>query len=382
MSDHPRHPHGHGDRPDPGAPPPVAPAPAPDVSEDSAAQALSDALRSSFAIVRVIMVLLVIVFFASGLKTIEPQELGLKLRFGRPVGEGQQALLGPGLHWAFPYPIDEVVRIPIGQVQTITSSAGWYATTAAQAAAGTEPPPGPSLNPALDGYTLTADGNIIHVRATLSYRISDPLRYVFGFAAASNLVENALNNAIMFASGQFTVDNALTRDITAFKERIRARLDHLIQSQQLGITIDQVDLVAIPPRFLKDAFDAVARADATRGKVLNEARTYATATIARAQGDAAGLVSAGEGDRARLVATVAEEAQRFQRLQPAHQRNPEFFVRQLQLETLQRVLTNAQENYFLPQKSDGPGRELRLLLSRELQKPKAPEPPAPREDRH
>src|SRR5262249_15806903 len=96
--------------PDPAEPPAIMP-------EGAGSHALSEALRSSFAIVRVVMVLLVIVFFASGVFTVPSQEKAIVLRFGRPVGVGEDQLLGPGLHWSFPYPVDEVVRIPISQVQ-------------------------------------------------------------------------------------------------------------------------------------------------------------------------------------------------------------------------------------------------------------------------
>ena len=148
--------------PQPGPKPPP-----PEVSDDANSQALSDALRSSFVIVKAVMVLLVLAFLSTGMVTVGPQEKAMILRFGKPVGEGDAALLGPGLHWAFPPPIDEVVKIPMGQVQTVRSTVGWYQTTAAMEAANSEPEPRNSLNPLTDSYVLTADGNIIHVRGTL-----------------------------------------------------------------------------------------------------------------------------------------------------------------------------------------------------------------------
>src|SRR6185503_21263803 len=86
----------------------------PDPGEDTGSQALSDALRSSFLIVKLLMVAVLVYFICSGVFIVGPQEKAIVLRFGKPVGEGERGLLGPGLHWAFPYPIDEVVRIPIG----------------------------------------------------------------------------------------------------------------------------------------------------------------------------------------------------------------------------------------------------------------------------
>ena len=59
----------------------------PETPVDAGSQALAEALRSSFAIVKVVMVLLVLLFLASGFFTVGPQERGILLRFGRPVGE-------------------------------------------------------------------------------------------------------------------------------------------------------------------------------------------------------------------------------------------------------------------------------------------------------
>ena len=113
--------------------------------EDAGTQALAEALASSFKLVKVIMILLVIVFLGSGVREISSYERGIKLSFGRPVGAGEGALLRPGWHWAWPYPIDEIVKIPIGQVQEVTSTVGWYGRTKEQAATGIEPPMMPTL---------------------------------------------------------------------------------------------------------------------------------------------------------------------------------------------------------------------------------------------
>src|SRR3954454_5548206 len=137
MSD--QHDHSHHDHGDHGhehhqhaAPVP----PAPELPEDSGSQALSEALRSSFRIVQVVMGLLVVVFLCSGIFQVGPQEKAVVLRFGKPLGEGTNALLSAGLHWSFPAPIDEVVKIPITQQQIVKSTVGWYFTTPEMEVAG------------------------------------------------------------------------------------------------------------------------------------------------------------------------------------------------------------------------------------------------------
>ena len=67
-----------------------------DTPLDAGSQALSEALRSSFAIIRFVMIVLVVVFFASGFFTVGPAQRAIILRFGKPLGEGAlgSALVG------------------------------------------------------------------------------------------------------------------------------------------------------------------------------------------------------------------------------------------------------------------------------------------------
>ncbi len=351
-----------------------APPPEPEVLDDAGSRALSEALKSSFAVIKGLMIVLVLVFLGSGFFTVGTQERAVILRFGKVVGDGEEALLGPGPHWAFPYPIDEVVRIPVGQVQTVRSTVGWYASSATLEAAQAELPPGDSLNPASEGYLLTADGNIIHARGALRYRISEPgLRYVFDFVNGSNAVQNAFNNALIHAAAHYTVDNALTRDTAGFRERVRARLEQIIAAENLGVAVDQIDLPqVIPPRQLRQEFDAVLEAEVRSAQQLNEARTYANETVSKARSEAGARVNAGETARNLLVEFVAAEAQRFEDLLPAYQRNPELFVQQHRAEAMQRILTNAQMKILLPARRGGERVEVRLQLGREPEIPPLP----------
>ncbi len=356
--------------------------PTPEMTEDAGSQALSEALRSSFAIVKILMIGLVLVFFGSGFFTVGTQEKAIILRFGKPVGEGEKALLGPGPHWAFPSPVDEVVKIPIGQVQTVASTIGWYATSVVKEASGTEPEPGPSLNPALDGYLLTGDQNIIHARGSLLYRISEPgLRFTFDFADAAKLVQNAFNNALIFAAANLTVDDAL-KDIPGFREKVALRLQQLIGQEQLGVIVDRIDLQPIPPRKLKPEFEKVLAALVNRDKVLNEARSYENQTTSRAKSEAAVRINGGITESNLMVQLVVADAERFTELLPAYRRNPQLFMRQRQQETLQRVLANAEYKMVLPGVANGKPVEVRLQLNRETPKPKTPGPPPAEVDKH
>jgi len=114
------------EEPKPLPPPAGPPGPEAPTPEEPGTQALSEALRSSFFIIQIIMVLLVVMFFASGFFTVKEQNKAIILRMGKPVGEGEGVLLGPGPHLAFPRPIDEVTNVPFSSSQRAYSSVGWY----------------------------------------------------------------------------------------------------------------------------------------------------------------------------------------------------------------------------------------------------------------
>ena len=357
MSDeHSHHPHEH-----------AAPAPRPQETPlDPGSQALSDALRSSFFIVKILMVGLVLVFLGSGFFTVGPQERALVLRFGRPVGEGESALLGPGPHWAFPYPIDEVVKVPITELQTVRSSVGWYAVTPEQEAAGQEPPAGFVMDPTVDGYLLTGDLNIIHVRARLLYRIEDPVGFVFGFAGSTNLVRSVLDQALVETAAGFGVDDALRLNQARFREQVKLRASKLLALHGLGVAVEQVDFERgpRPPRQTQAEFDAVTDAVQKRDRAMIDARNLENQILSRAEAEAAAMVNRAQSDRAALVEEIRSETKRFETLLPSYRANPSLFV-QLQLsETLSTVLSNAQNTLFIARRPDGRERELRLLLNR------------------
>ncbi|HEX4264126.1 MAG TPA: protease modulator HflK [Verrucomicrobiae bacterium] len=343
----------------------------PETHVDSGSQALTEALRSSFVIVRFVMVLLVLVFLSSGFFKVEPNERAIILRFGKPLGVGEKALLGPGLHWSFPYPIDEVVKVSVTGIQKVASSVGWYAVTPEQELAGTEPPAGPSLNPAIDGYTITADANIVHVRSTLYFRIEDPVRYTFGFVNASNMVRNALNNAVVYAAANYKVDDILTRDKAGFQEAVRRHATELLDKENIGVAVDQCDVQTTWPRQQKvsDAFVAVLNAQINRDRALQEASSYTNQVLTAAQANSNAIVNLAESDRAQLISDLASRSSNFVSILPWYRTNKDLFVVQQFNQTMGRVLTNVQEKIYVAERADGKPRDLWLQLNREPPKP-------------
>jgi membrane protease subunit HflK len=349
-------------------PPAGLPAPEPPDGEDPGTQALSEALRSSFYIIQIIMVLLVVVFFGSGFFTVKEQNRAIILRMGRPVGDGEGVLLLPGAHFAFPRPIDEVTNIPFTSLQRADSSVGWFQTAAERAANAPEPAAMSAIDPASSAsYMLTADTNIIHLAAFATYRITKPIPYYFDYADAAQFVTNDLDNALVFAASRFTVDDIISLQPTAFQESVLLRMRELVEQQGLGVTVDSVDSQSppSPPLVLKGDFSRVIQASAEHDTTLSQADIYRSQTLGNARGEKESRIRTAEADRDRAVKLIGAEQTNFSGLLSYYQNNPALVTSLLQADTLYRVWANAQSTVILPDQSSGRS-QIRIQLGEPL----------------
>lgn len=339
-----------------------------ELHEDTGSLALSEALKSVFGVLKVIMLAVVVFFVFSGVFTVEPNEVAVVLRFGKPVGDGENRILKPGLHFSFPYPVDEVVRIPIGKSLTVKSDVGWYFESPEDIAAGTAPRPGNSLTPGRDGYLLTADGNVVHARATLKYRVVDPVRHIFYFDNATMVLKNMLNRALIRAAAEFTAYTALYKDKEAFRESVIGHLREGMRNLPLGIKLEPIDVQTSPPLKVKDSFDLVISAEQMRSEQILKAQAEAREAVQLAAGEAKSVIASGMIRSNQLVTSIEAEARAFEAQLPYFRKDPDLFVRRVAADSLRVVLTNANDKFFVPTRADGSSRDLRIQLSKEPKK--------------
>lgn len=367
--------HDHRPAPKPEASAPKEPTPEEEKTngliEDSGTMALSFALKRSFFFIKALVFVLAFGVIVSCIRQVEPGEQAVILRFGRVVlSSDGTTVRNPGFHWAWPYPIDEVVTIPVGESRTVRSSVGWPNMSDEDIYGSDEVVKNEmgTIPPGEHGYTLTSDHNIIHVRATAKYRIADPVKYVFNFEDAPETLTNILDNAIIFASSRFNADEALYRDQEFFRETVENRVNTLIDRLDLGVTLEPMSLERVPPLTTKQFFDEVQQSEQDQNKSINTARAYAQETMRQAVGDSNAVVSAAIGRSKNLVQSVEAEASYFNDQLPHYLTNRDLYTRRFLIETMRDTLTSAQRVIYLPDNTGKEPRELRLLLSKEPQK--------------
>ena len=71
------------------------------------------ALKISFGFLKFFILLILFYYLFSGIFSVKQDEVAVILRFGKIAGVGEKRVLKPGFHWAFPEPIDKVIKIPM-----------------------------------------------------------------------------------------------------------------------------------------------------------------------------------------------------------------------------------------------------------------------------
>ncbi|MFG0306937.1 MAG: SPFH domain-containing protein [Phycisphaerales bacterium JB040] len=255
---------------------------------DAANQSLADALKITFRLVQIGMVVLVVLFLGSAVRMVQEGERGIRV----VLGKVQNGDLGQGLAWAPPYPIGEIVTVGSGSLELrletseeffpFVSSGNW---NIAESDIGKQN----DLNPAEDGSLITADLNIAHSQWTVNYRRADHVEYATNVIPAQerDIVRVAAMRGVVHAVARTSIDNLLKdRDTVASVARRVAQ--EALDEMNSGITIEQMTLNRkFAPAVLLDNFAEVQSAAQEAGGLREQARTEAQDMMNRVAGRAA-----------------------------------------------------------------------------------------------
>ncbi len=286
--------------------------------------------------------LFVLVGLLGAVYQIEPEEVGVVLRFGKYVRTTE-----PGLHFKVPV-VEEMLRVP---VQRQLKQEFGFRTTAAGVR--TEYA-GLTGQLGEESIMLTGDLNVAVVEWIVQYRVSDPYEYLF---RVRNLEDTfrAMTEAVMRETvGDRTVTEVVTVGRQEVEAAVKARLQAMTDQYQMGIAIDQVVLQDVnPPDPVKPSWDEVSQAQQQRDRLINEALAEYNAVIPRARGEAEQTILQAEGYALDRVNRAQGEASRFSAVEAAYRLAPTVTRQRLYLETMQRILPAVGRKVFVADGATG-----------------------------
>jgi membrane protease subunit HflK len=287
------------------------------------------------AIGAILLIVILIWLAFTSFFTVDPEEIGVVLRFGKFVRTTE-----PGLHFKFPSPMEQVLKVPVQR--QLKQEFGFRTDT-----------PGVRTRYSQrdllrESLMLTGDLNVAVVEWITQFRISDPYLFLFKVRNVDDTFRY-MNEAVMReVVGDRSVNEVLTVGRQEIADEVEKRLQELCNQYETGIKVDQVVLQDVnPPDPVKPSFNEVNQAQQEREKMINEARSEFNRIIPRARGEALQTIQQAEGYATDRVNRARGDAALFNSLLTAYQRAPGVTRRRMYLETMNEVYPKVKRKVIL-----------------------------------
>ncbi len=252
--------------------------------------------------------------------TVEPEEVGLVLRFGKYVREAK-----PGLNFKLPAPVETVIKVP---VQRQLKEEFGFRTV--------RPGMRTSLNPRSydsESLMLTGDLNVAVVEWIAQYRIREPYKFLFK-VKNPQVTFRDMNEAVMReVVGNHSVNDILTTGRQFVADRVKQELQRLCDKYETGIIVEQIVLQDVtPPDPVKPSFNEVNQAQQERETRINQAKARYNKAIPKAKGEALRMIQQAEGYATDRINRAQGDAAFFNALYASYEKAPEVTRKRLFLE--------------------------------------------------
>ncbi|MBI1203815.1 MAG: FtsH protease activity modulator HflK [Rhodopseudomonas sp.] len=262
----------------------------------------------------------------SGFFKVEPDELGVVLRFGKDVREVQ-----PGLNYHLPYPIETVLTPKALRINKI--DIGMRQVEEGRRIAPREVPE--------ESLMLTGDENIVDVDFAVLWKIkpNGVGDYLFNIQNPEGTVKAVAESAMREVIGRADIEPILTGARQTTEAAVQNLMQTTLDNYGAGIQVTQVQLQKVdPPKQVIDAFRDVQAARIDLDRSVNEGQTYANRVVPQARGNVAKITQAAEAYKSQTVAQATGETSRFLQIYAQYKKAPAVTRERMYLETMERVL--------------------------------------------
>ncbi len=263
--------------------------------------------------------------------TVDAQEVGVEFQFGKPKADLSQ----PGLHFHL-WPIEQVERVAITENQTIIGSPQGNASNA-------------NRQQGENGLMLSGDQNIVDVRFSVLWSVSNPEQYLINVREPEDMVRRTAESAMREVVGRRPAQDIFRDDKTGIQSEVQQITQAILDSYGVGVRVSEIAINnAAPPAEVADAFNEVQRAEQEEDQLQEEARQYANTQLGAARGQAAQLREAAAAYKQQVVLEAQGEAARFTSVYNEYVQNPDVTRKRLYLETMEEVLRGASKVIMEP----------------------------------
>ena len=288
----------------------------------------------------VILVAIVVVLIClSGVRIVKSGEVAVVLRFGKLVGNTyEEQVHEPGLFFAFPYIIDEVITVPVGSVKELTVTTHY-----------TE---GEMLNSEQRGYVITGDQNIAVISASVKYNITDAVSYALHVKDADRIINAAVSGAMVKSAAHRAVDGILTSEKEAYATEVRAMAQQTLDEIGTGITLSNLELTKVSmPEEVRETYENVNAATVQAATLAEKALQYRDSLMPYAESMRTSLISNAYSRQSTAIAEAEQYLAEFRGVLAEYEANPgslEAIKTRIYTQKMMEMLARIKKVYLVP----------------------------------
>jgi membrane protease subunit HflK len=232
----------------------------------------------------------------------------------------------PGLHYALPWPIQQVYKLKVHQLRR-TVIGGDVADI-----------PLGRLQPSASEF-LSGDQNLLNVRVVAQYSVSEPRDYLFQATDVDRVVGATVESELARRLAHTAVDSIMTTDKVAIQNDVLLAAQQCLEGYRVGVSLSSINIENVaPPPDAADAFRDVAGARADAMRFVNEAQGYANDLLPRAHGEAARMDQAARAYTEGKVNRAMGDAARFDAVAAEYAKAPEVTSTRVYVEAMEQIL--------------------------------------------
>jgi modulator of FtsH protease HflK len=279
-----------------------------------------------------------LLYAASGLYVIEPEQNGVVIRFGKIIDDA----VAPGIHYHWPWPIEhverprstELRRLEIPFLQTQGDQEG-------------------------EGELLTGDENLVRARLLLQYTIAQPKDYLTSTPDPDAILARVARSDSIGFFAALPVDAALTTGRESIQQHLRRSIQKRADDYRLGIRLASVQLQSIDPpdsAGIAEAFKAVSSAREERHKLVEQAEGERNRRLPEARAEAQRRLRDGEAHANEVVERAKGDSERFLSMWSAYDKARSVTAHRLYTETMESILPKVKLLIMNPNAEGRPAR--------------------------
>ncbi|MEJ0100815.1 MAG: FtsH protease activity modulator HflK [Pseudomonadota bacterium] len=283
----------------------------------------------------IIVGLLVLLWVITGYYQIDASDRGVVQRFGRFSSVRQ-----PGWGMIFPWPIERLTKVNV----SLLNSREYRSKV------------------------LTADVNLVELRAAVQYQNADPVKVLFQVKDVDKTLEEVSESAIREVVGQASLDDVLGAARQRITDATRDLIQRTLDSYNSGIRVTSVNLtdVQVPDAVVAAQRDAN-KAIEDRERYSKEAQAYSNDILPNAQGQAKRLMQDAEAYKSQVVALAEGDVARFNSVYAAYSQAPEVTRQRMYIETIEQIMRESKK-VILDAKGGSSGNMIYLPIDKMLER--------------